>query len=145
VASASTFHSAGFAPSAAINGDRAGLYPGNGAYWNDATPAALPDWVQVNFSGTKKVDRVVVYSVQDNFGAPSEPTDAQTFSLYGVTAFTVEGWNGSAWVTLGSVSGNNLVKRSVLFSAFTTDRIRVNVTGAKDGWSRIVEIEAWGN
>jgi hypothetical protein len=68
-----------------------------------------------------------------------------TFSLYGVTAFQVQGWNGSAWVTLGSAAGNNLVKRQVNFTATATDRIRVNVTGAMAGFSRITEIEAWGN
>ena len=74
----------------------------------------------------------------------SSPPTALTFTQYGITDFTVQGWNGSAWVTLATVSGNNLVKRSVTFAAFTTDRIRVNVTNALAGYSRITEIEAWG-
>ena len=58
----------------------------------------------------------------------------------------MQGWNGTAWVNLGAaVAGNNLVKRAVSFSAFTTNAIRVNVTGAVDGYARITEIEAWGN
>src|SRR5581483_1701529 len=92
----------------------------------------------------KNVDRVVVYSIQDNYTNPLEPTDATTFSLYGVVDFTVDGWDGSAWVTLATVTGNNLVKRTVTFPAYTTDRIRVNVTNALNGYSRITEIEAWG-
>ncbi|MBK8568780.1 MAG: fibronectin type III domain-containing protein [Nitrosomonadales bacterium] len=44
---------------------------------------------------------------------------------------------------LATVSGNNLVKRTVNFAAFTTDRIRVNVTSALSSHSRITEIEAW--
>ena len=96
----------------------------------DATANTYPDWVQINFNGSKTIDRVVVYTLQDNYANPIEPTDTLTFSLYGVTDFTVQGWNGSAWVTLGTVSGNNLVKRSVSFTAFTTDRIRINVTNA---------------
>ena len=68
-----------------------------------------------------------------------------TFSLYGLTAFDVQGWSGSSWMTLGSVSGNRLVKRTVSFAAFTTSRIRIVVTGVADGtYSRIAEIEAWG-
>jgi hypothetical protein len=48
-------------------------------------------------------------------------------------------------VTLASVAGNNLVKRSVAFTPYTTDRIRVLVSAVADGtWSRITEIEAWG-
>ena len=68
-----------------------------------------------------------------------------TFSKYGITAFQVQGWNGTAWITLGSVSGNNLVKRTVSFASFATDRIRIQVTGALASYSRITEIEAWGN
>ena len=44
-----------------------------------------------------------------------------------------------------SVSGNNLVKRAVSFTPTLTDRIRINVTGALSGYSRITEVEAWGN
>jgi hypothetical protein len=33
----------------------------------------------------------------------------------------------------------------VSFPAVTTDRIRINITGTADGWSRLTEIEAWGN
>jgi hypothetical protein len=46
-------------------------------------------------------------------------------------------------VTLGTVTGNNLVKRTVSFSAYTTDRIRVLATAGAGGFSRITEIEAW--
>jgi hypothetical protein len=144
VASASSSYSGGYPASAINDGERAGLNPGNGGYWNDATPNVLPDWVQINFSGAKTIDHVVVYSLQDNYLNPVEPSDTQTFSLYGITGFTVQGWNGAAWVTLATVSGNNLVKRSVPFTAYTTDRIRINVTGTIDMWSRLTEVEAWG-
>ena len=96
-----------------------------------ATPARFPDWVQINFNGQKTIDHVVVYTLQDNYANPVEPTDTMTFSLYGITAFQVQGWNGTAWVTLGSVSGNNLVKRTVSFAPYTTDRIRIHVTGSR--------------
>jgi len=144
VASASSTYSAGYPASAINNNERAGLNPGNGGYWNDATPNAFPDWIQINFSGTKTVDYVVVYSLQDNYLNPVEPNDTQTFTFYGITGFAVKGWDGAAWVTLATVSGNNLVKRSVTFAAYTTDRIRINITGAVDWWSRLTEVEAWG-
>jgi hypothetical protein len=144
VASASSTYSAGYPVSAINNSERAGLNPGNGGYWNDATPNALPDWVQIIFSGAKTVDHVIVYSLQDNYLNPVEPNDTQTFTLYGITGFTVQGWDGAAWVTLATVSGNNLVKRSVTFAAYTTDRIRINITGTVDSWSRLTEVEAWG-
>ena len=137
-ATASSAYGAAF-PASAVNDNNRAV-----GYWIDGTYGAFPDWVQITFTGTKTIDRVVVYSLQDNLTSPVEPTDTQTFSLYGITDFTVEGWNGSAWVTLGSAAGNNLVKRTVNFTAFAADRIRVNVTNARDhAYSYIAEIEAW--
>ncbi len=144
VATASSTYSSSYPVSAIINNIRTGANWGVSGGWNDATANAWPDWVQINFSGSKTIDHVVVYTVQDNYANPVEPTDTMTFSLYGITAFTVQGWNGSAWVNLGSVSGNNLVKRTVNFAAYTTDRIRINVTAALASYSRITEVEAWG-
>jgi hypothetical protein len=145
VASASSTLSASF-PVAPINdNERAGTNWGNGGGWADATPNSFPDWVQITFNGSKTIDHVVVYTVQDNWANPIEPTDNMTFTTWGLTDFTVQGWNGTAWVTLGTVSGNNLVKRTVNFAAYTTDRIRINVTNALNSYSRITEVEAWGN
>ena len=145
VASASSTYSAAFPVSAVNNNERAGVNWGNGGGWNDATGNAYPDWVQINFSGSKTVDRVVLYTLQDNYTTPVEPTDSMTFSLYGITAFTVQGRQGSKWITLASVSGNNLVKRTVTFSPFTTTQIRIRISAALASFSRITEIEAWGN
>ncbi len=143
VASASSSLGAGYPASAVNNGERAGLNWGAGGGWNDSTLGVFPDWVQINFSGTKTLDHVVVYSVQDNWQNPIDPPATLTFSLYGVTDFQVQGWNGSAWVTLGTVTGNNLVKRTVTFAPTTTDRIRINITNALYQYSRVVEVEAW--
>ena len=142
-ASASSTYDAGYAAAYVINGERAGSNWGNGGGWADATPNAFPDWVQINFNGQKTIDRVIVYSVQDNYLSPVQPTDTMTFSLYGLTAFSIVAWNGSAWVTVGSVSGNNLVKRTVSFAPITADRIRINVASALATYSRITEVEAW--
>jgi hypothetical protein len=73
-----------------------------------------------------------------------EPSDSLTFVNFGVANFTVEQWNGSAWVTVGTVTGNNLVKRTVTFAPVATSAIRVVITNALSGVSRLVEVEAWG-
>jgi type IV pilus assembly protein PilY1 len=85
-----------------------------------------------------------VYSVQDTYWAPIEPTDTMTFNNYGLVNFAVQGWDGSGWVTLATVTGNNLVKKTLNFAAFTTDRIRINVTAALGGYSRVTEVEVSG-
>jgi len=118
---------------------------GTGSGWNDATSGQWPDWLEVDFAGAQTIDEIDVFSVQDNYQAPSTPTLGQTFTLYGVTDFLVQTWNGTQWVTVpgGAISGNNQVWRQLTFPALTTTKIRVWVTGALNFWSRITEIEAY--
>jgi hypothetical protein len=142
---ASSSYSASYPASAAINGDRSGLGWGTGGGWNDATLNTYPDWLEVDFSGPKTIDQIDVFSVQDRYAAPSEPTPSMTFSLYGLTDFHVQYWTGTQWLDVpgGIVSGNGLVWRQITFAALTTSRIRVYVTGALNLYSRLTEVEAY--
>jgi uncharacterized delta-60 repeat protein len=142
VASASSTYSAAFPVSAINDGDRAGLNFGAGGVWKDATKT-LPDWVEIGFNGAQTIDHVIVYSVQDNSTNPVQPTSGMTFTQRGVTAFDVQAWNGSAWSTLASVTGNNLVQRTVSFTATQTSKIRVVINGSPSTYSFLAEVEAW--
>lgn len=78
-----------------------------------------PKWY-ANYSGAvgaKTIDEVDVFSLQDNYAAPIEPTAGTTLTQYGLTNFTVQYWDGSQWAAVpgGGVSGNTLVWRSVTF------------------------------
>jgi len=142
-ATASETHSAPYVPAGAINGDRK-YYLNNNA-WSNST-ATFPQWFQVDFNGSKVIDEIDVFSVQNLYNTPSEPTPTMTFNTYGLTTFQAQYWNGSSWVTVpnGSVSGNNLVWKQITFSPITTTKIRLWITGSSDGYSRLTEIEAWG-
>ncbi len=144
VATASSQLSTGAAPSGAINGDRRGISWGSGGGWCDAASTPFPDWLQVDFSGTKTIDEIDVVGLQDGF-ATLEPTETMTFTQYGLTDFEVQYWNGSAWVTVsgGSVTGNDKVWRKFTFPAVSTSKVRVNITGGGGGRARVVELEAW--
>src|SRR5205823_5170291 len=74
---------------------------------------------------------------------PVDPSDTMTFSLFGVTDFTVQSWNGTTWVTVATVNGNTLVKRTVTFAPVATASIRIVTTNALNGFSRLTEVEAW--
>jgi len=143
---ASTTYSPGYAPAGAINGDRTGSGWATGGGWNDATAGAFPDWLEIDFSGDKTIDEIDVFSVQDAYQAPGNPTLATTFTLYGLRDFEVQYWTGAAWqaVPSGAITGNTHVWRQVTFPALTTSRIRIHVTQAADQWSRVAEVEAWG-
>ena len=148
VASASSTFSSNYAVNGVNNGERsgAGWAVGSGG-WNDATEDTYPDWVEIAFSGSRTINEVDVFTLQDNFHFPSPPTESLTFSLHGITAFDVQYWNGSAWINVpgGQITGNNRVWRKLTFSGISTSKIRVVVNKALAGYSRIVEIEAYSS
>jgi RHS repeat-associated protein len=146
IATASSAHTCcGFSTTGAINGNNRGPW-GNGEGWNDATPDVVPDWIQVDFAGSKLIDEISVFSLHDNYTVENTPTETQTFTLYGLLSFNVQYWNGSSWITVpgGTVTGNNKVWRKFTFSPITTNKIRVWISAVPDSWSRVVEIQAFG-
>jgi RHS repeat-associated protein len=132
-----------FQPSYANDGTRYTSTNGD-RYWRDEH--GLPSWLEIDFSGSKTIDEVDVFTMRDDYQTQADPSPTQTFANYGVTAFDVQYWNGSSWVTVpgGSITGNNLVWKKINFSAITATKIRVVVNGAIDGVARIAEVEAWG-
>jgi hypothetical protein len=75
--------------SAINNGDQKGLNAGAGGSWLSST-TTFPQWVQVDFNGSKTISQIGVFSLQDNYANPIEPTETTTFSLYGLTGFDVQ-------------------------------------------------------
>ena len=147
VATASSAYSGGYGAGGAINGDRRGAVWGSGGGWNDGTAGSWPDWLEVTFSGARTIAEVDVFSVQDSYQAPAVPTSAMTFTLYGLRDFEVQYWTGTGWASVpgASASGNVFVWRQFTFAPITTTRIRVLVTSALNSYSRIAEVEAYGN
>jgi RHS repeat-associated protein len=139
-ATASSTYS-GIVASKAIDGD----HVGTAGHWADDTSNVYPDWLQVDFSGSKTISEIDVFGLQQNPSSPVEPTLTMT-SSYALTNFSVEYWTGSAWAIVpgGSVTGNDKVWRKFTFAPLTTSKIRVNITAvAGDNHSQIVEVEAW--
>jgi hypothetical protein len=104
-----------------------------------------PDWLEVRFNGSQTISEINVFTLQDNYASPVEPTPTTTFNLSGIADFTVEYWTGTAWQAVpgGVVTGNNLVWRQFMFPAVTTSKIRVLVQQAPDRYTRITEVEAF--
>jgi hypothetical protein len=69
-----------------------------------------------------------------------------TWSNYGIQDFDVQYWDGAAWQLFpgGHVIGANLVwQKFVSIAPILTQKVRLYITKAKDGYSRLVEFEAW--
>ena len=134
----------GYPASALNNGDRRGAAYGGGGTWSDGTGNVFPDWVQIDFAGAKTIEKIDVFGLQDNRGAPVEPTPTLTCGAC-PQDFTVQYWTGASWqaVPNGVVRGNTLVWRSFTFTPLTTSKIRMLVERSASGWSELAEIEAY--
>src|SRR6185369_10100440 len=142
-ATASSTHSSGsFNTINAINGSRTA----DGGYWNDNTPDVFGDTLEVAFAGSKTIDEIDVFSLQDNL-AVTQPDLAMTFTQFGLVDFDVEYWDAtsSSWIKVpgGMITNNNRVWRQLIFNPITTTKIRLKVLRALATWSRVVEIEAY--
>ena len=145
-ATASSANQERWPPASVINGDRKGIGWGAGGGWADDTPNVFPDWIQVEFSESMIIDEIDVFTLQDAWWNPVEPTQTMTFGNNGITRFDVQYWNGSAWVTVpgGGVTSNSNVWRQFTFSQIVTQKIRVLVHAARTANSTVVEVEAYG-
>jgi Zn-dependent metalloprotease len=135
-----------YSPAGAINGDVTGAGWEQGGGWNDDTRDVWPDHLEVNFNASRTIDTITVYTVQNDFNNPVQPTPTTPADVYGILDFDVQYWNGSAWVTVpgGEIRGNDKAMRTVSFANITTTRIRINVLNGRVHYSRIVEVEATG-
>ena len=135
-----------YTPNAVIDGDRRGLNLTTGGGWRDDTPNIFPDVIQVDFVNVTSIDEVSVFTQQDTWWAPVEPTEALSFFNNGITGFEVQFWNGATWATIPGaiVSGNTKVWRKFTFPAISTEKVRVVITASRLTVSTVVELEAWG-
>jgi F5/8 type C domain len=137
--------------SAAINGEELGINwgvdPVNGSGWHSQTANAFPQTLQVDFHADRTIDEIDVFSVQDDYQHPITPDLTTTFQYWGLTNFTVQYWDGAAWVTVrnGAVTNNNKVWVKLTFPPVTTTSILLTVTSAAGSYARVTELEAWGN
>ena len=102
----------------AIDGDPA-------TFWNDDTQGQFPDTLTVTAPGALPLHGVGFASSVD--GVP--------------TAFTVQTWDGSQWVTQADVAGNTAQYRWIPFATtVTSSEVRVVVTAAQNEFTRVAEL-----
>ena len=142
----SEYPGGGFPASSAIDGEHKGTSWGAGGGWNDGTRDVYPDSLEVTFNGAKTLNEIRVYTVQNDYNNPVEPTPLTPATYNGIQDFEVQYWDGSQWVTVpgGSVTGNDKAMRIFAVPLITTTKLRVVVTAARNHYSRITELEAFG-
>ena len=147
-ASASSKSSDAFSPDKAIDGEHQGLNWLKGGGWQGAGPTNN-DYLQVNFNGSKTIDQIDVFMIQDNYASPIEPGLDTPSNKFVLTDFRVQFLNQFGdWkdvITPGNpVTDNTYGLKRFTFPGLKTRSIRVQVSRTPDGYSRIAEVEAWG-
>ncbi len=145
----STYPYYNFAPSSAIDGDRTGQSWGNGGGWNDGTYNTWPDMLDIDLNGSRTINEIRVYTLQNNWTTAGEPDLTTLATGEGIQDFEVQMWNGADFVPITncncSVTDNDkAVRVFTITTPITTSKIRVKVTRGRNGYSRIVEVEATG-
>ncbi|HSD45978.1 MAG TPA: discoidin domain-containing protein [Pyrinomonadaceae bacterium] len=146
VAIASSTLSDQFPASAIIDGDRKGNGWGAAGGWADDTSGQFPDSVEIDFADVMSINEVNLFTIQDMWWNPSEPTESMKFFNNGVTAFEVQYFDGSTWLPVpnGTISGNAQVWRKITFPAVIAEKIRVQINGSKAQNSILIEVEVYG-
>ena len=148
-ATASSTHTdRNYSPQGAIDGDRKGQDWENGGGWNDFTRGIWPDDWTVTFNGAQSIAEIRLYTLQNDFRNPQEPTPLTPADLYGISDFEVQTCNGATCTTIpvvGTVTGNDKAMRVfVLSTPVTATGVRIKVNNGRVHYSRIVEVEAFG-
>jgi hypothetical protein len=128
-ASASSYHAPNTYNGAVRTYDPGNAIDGNLAtFWNDDTPGAFPDTLTITAPSAVTLTGVGFASIVDGV-----PTD-----------FTVQTWDGSAWVTQASVTGNSALTRWIPFNgSVATTQVRVVVTASQTqngNFTRVAEL-----
>lgn len=115
----------------------------NGKRWRTSK---FPAFVELDFGQERTIDTINLFSQQDSGNVT--PTKDMTGKMV-IKSMKLSYWSKEKgdWVTFtnGDVTDNDRIwYQLILNEEITTSKIRVDMTGATDGWARIIEIEAWG-
>ena len=106
--------------------------------WVAAANEPLPQWLEVDFAGPRKISSITVYTVAFSGWTPDSS---------GIRDWDVQVWDGKDWQTVDSVTGNVRVSKITRLSKpVTTGKIRIVVRATNDprGTVGIMEVEAYG-
>lgn len=141
-----------FDPSRCIDGYRntnnnwnSASTPGGGWASNGNPSVGSPEWVEVDFGMSRTIEEIDVFGLADAVNYTTDPILTDIASSFALVDFKTQYWNGSSWVDINTVTGNDKVWKQFAFSPITTTKIRLLVTSCLGGNAICVELEAWGN
>ena len=126
------------------DGDRSSV----GGHWTASSGSTL----DITLAGSRTISEVVLIGNPGTTGNPT-PNEDSTWSgsnAFDSSTYTVQIWSGSAWSTVGSVSGNVNHIRRISFAPTATNKVRIipvddasNNLTASDNVVSLTEVEVW--
>ncbi|GAB7039574.1 MULTISPECIES: discoidin domain-containing protein [Catenuloplanes] len=123
-----SYTASGTGTGAAVDG-----YPINEPLWGTYGSPNATDWLEAGLGSARAVDEVRVYFRDDRAANRYRPP----------ASYTVQYWNGSAWVTVASQASPRANYNVVRFGAVTAQRFRIQVTHAPGFRTGITELQAY--
>ncbi len=146
----STQASRNYSVTSAFDGEITGANWESGGGWNDNTREVWPDTLSIAFGGgAKTISEIRVYTLQNNFHSPVTPDTNTDASFYGIRDFEVQIFNSMTGqfetVPGGIITGNTKALRVIVLGApVSTTAVRIKVNLGRVYYSRIVELECYG-
>lgn len=135
--SASSFHGT-FPPCGAIDGNANQDEWEVATGWNDGTATVFPDWLAIEFDGTREVSRVVVHTL-DSSRYPGTQAGLKDWDVQVLGAAGADDWQ-----TVATVRGNTTAPVTSTFTPVTTTAVRILALASNDArYSRLVEVEVY--
>jgi len=106
------------------------------SYWQTATSTSLPAWVEFDLGTPQIVNTLRL----------TESSHGSAATRYNPRDWTVEAWDGSAWVTLDTQTGqalnNNEYTEFIFGNTMPYQRYRLNITAVQNGvdWLLLGEV-----
>lgn len=121
----------GYSASRINDGDR-NTSLGESYSWANNRNTPLPQYVVVDMQTAQTINRIDLYTSQG----------------YALADYDLQYWNGSTWVNLVQITGNQELMRSHTFNAVDTTKVRVVARKGpshQPGYVRINELEIYGS
>jgi hypothetical protein len=133
----------GYRAASVLTSDPAGKGWGQDGGWNDATPKQFPDTLEISLKEPRRLQRVDVYTLADQWRDLARADESLEFRHYGITDLEVEARTpDGSWRLVRAIRGNRKVLIRVPLDTQPIAAIRLRVLGSADGhFSRIVHVD----
>lgn len=101
--------------------------------------------IEITFSGSKTISEIdIFFGDSSDFNSTTVPLDATRVSTLAVVDYRVQYWNGSSYVTVVTITGNNKQWKQHTITPVATTKMKFIWDTAASGAAYLLEVECLG-